>query len=325
MYPIHRILVAIKDPLARSQPAVDKAAVIAAALDAQIQLFHAIDEPVYPQITPLLEQQLQQVEAGQRERFRRQLERIATRLRKRRITVSTAVEWDFPCYEAIIRNATKFGANLIVASDKATVHRLPWLLRYTDWELVRASPIPVLLVKSPRPYRRPVILAALDPTHAYAKPAGLDSEILHFSGTLAQALQGELHAVHGYVPVPANIAPVVLSTPGALEKMLAAAETSATESLRQVAEPMGISGSCLHVEGRHPADAVQEVARETHSQIVALGSISRSGIDRLLLGNTAEKLIDSLQCDILVVKAQTFPHRVARAPRGARLAAVPVT
>lgn len=323
MYPIQRILVAIKDPRVKSHPAVAKAAVIAAALDAQVQLFHAIGDPVYPDLGVVEGVNLPQMEQRQREMHRRRLEVIAGPLRRRGLSVTTAVEWDFPVYEAIIRAAEKFGANLIVAADHATVHHVPWLLRYTDWELLRVSPVPVLLVKSPRRYRRPVILAALDPRHAFAKPAALDAEILRFSATLADALKGVVHAVHAYVPAPANLPLALLNTPSELEKTLAASERAATQALRQVTQPMGISKARLHVEGRHPCDAVQEVATETGSQIVALGSISRSGVGRLLIGNTAEALIDRLKCDILVVKPPTFRHRVARATRGARTAVVP--
>ena len=50
MHAIHHILVAIKDPRAKSHPAVTKAAAIATALDAKLQLFHAIDIPVYPDL-----------------------------------------------------------------------------------------------------------------------------------------------------------------------------------------------------------------------------------------------------------------------------------
>jgi universal stress protein E len=323
MYPIHNILVSIKDPRAKSFPAVAKAAAIAAALDARLQLFHAIDIAVYPDLGVLDGVRLPQLEKRQKENHRQLLEAIATPLRRGGLTVSTAVEWDFPVHEAIIRAAEKFDANLIVAGDHARKHHLPWLLRYTDWELLRASPMPVLLVKSPQAYRRPVVLAALDPTHTFAKPTGLDDEILRFSATLAQALKGAVHAVHGYVPVPANLSPALLSSPGALEKMLAAAEQAAFVTLAAVAEPLGIPRAHLHVVARHPTDAVEEVAGETGSQIVALGSLSRSGLDRLLIGNTAEALIDRLGCDILVVKPPNFPHKVARAPRGVHVTPIP--
>jgi universal stress protein E len=325
MYSIHHILVAIKDPRALSQPAVAKAVAIATALDAQLQLFHAIDIPAYPDLGAVDGAPIPQIVRLQRDTHQLLLERIAAPLRRAGLSVSTAVEWDFPRHEAIIRSAARFGASLIVAADHATTHHLPWLLRYTDWELLRASPVPVLLVKSPRPYRRPVILAALDPTHAYDKPATLDREILRFSATLADALHGVVHAVHGYVPVPANLPSALLSNAGELEEMLTRAEDAAFEALEKVAEPLGIARRCLHVVGRHPTDAVEEVAQETGSQIVALGSLSRSGVERLLIGNTAEALIDRLKCDVLVVKPPEFPHKVARASRRPHAVPLPLS
>jgi universal stress protein E len=324
MYPIHRILVAIKDPRAKSHPAVAKAAAIAAALDAKLQLFHAIDDPVYPDLGVVDGVRLPQLEQRQKEAYRQLLEVIAIPLRGRGLSVTTAVEWDFPLHEAIIRGAANFDANLVVVADHATVHHLPWLLRYTDWELLRASPVPVLLVKSPHPYRRPAILAALDPARAFAKPATLDNEILRFSATLADALDGKVHAVHGYAPVPPNVSPAVLGNAAELGKLLAAAEGTAIDALRKATDPLGISRARLHVVARHATDAVEEVAAQLGSQIVALGSVSRSGLDRLLIGNTAEALIDRLKCDILVVKPPAFRHKVPRAPRGARLVPLPI-
>jgi universal stress protein E len=325
MYPIHHILVAVKDPRAKSHPAIAKAAALATALDAKLQLFHAIDIPVYPDLGLVDGVPLPQIERRQRETYLQLLEVIAAPLRQRGLSVTTAVEWDFPRHEAIIRAAAHFGANLIVAADHATVHHLPWLLRYTDWELLRASPVPVLLVKNPRPYRKPVILAALDPSHMFAKPAALDPEILRFSATLADALHGTVHAVHGYVPVAANLSPAVLSKPGELEKVLVAAAVDAFDALAKVAKPLGIARARLHVLGRHPTDAIEEVAAETGCQIVALGSISRSGVDRLLIGNTAEALIDRVPCDVLVVKPPAFRHKVVRAPRGAHVIRLPIS
>ena len=323
MYPIHHILVAIKHPGAKSHPAVAKAATIAAALDAKLQLFHALDVPVSPDLGSVEDSPVPQIFQRQRDGHLLLLEKLAAPLRKQGLSVTTAVEWDFPRHEAIIRAAARFGANFIVAADHATTHHLPWLLRYTDWELLRASPVPVLLVKSPRPYRKPIILAALDPTHAFDKPATLDNEILRFSATLADALHGTVHAVHGYVPVPANLPPALLSQPGELEKVLAAAEEAALDSLGKVADPSGISKRCQHVVGRHACDAVEEVATEMGTQIVALGSLSRSGVDRLLIGNTAEAVIDRLSCDVLVVKPPAFRHKVARTRKVRHLVPLP--
>jgi hypothetical protein len=54
-----------------------------------------------------------------------------------------------------------------------------------------------------------------------------------------------------------------------------------------------------------------------------MGAVSRSGLKSLFIGNTAEKVLDLLDCDILVVKPQLFGNRVKRARRGVRLVALP--
>ena len=53
-----------------------------------------------------------------------------------------------------------------------------------------------------------------------------------------------------------------------------------------------------------------------------MGAMSRSGIKRLLIGNTAERILDDLSCDILIVKPVNFRVRIPRASRGARFGQV---
>jgi hypothetical protein len=64
------------------------------------------------------------------------------------------------------------------------------------------SPLPVLLVKSSRPYHDPIVRAAIDPTHAFSSPPRLDGEILRNSAAIQRALRGTLHTVHAYLPLP---------------------------------------------------------------------------------------------------------------------------
>jgi hypothetical protein len=57
-----------------------------------------------------------------------------------------------------------------------------------------------------------------------------------------------------------------------------------------------------------------------------MGAISRSGYKRLLIGNTAERILDELTCDVLVIKPESFRSDIPRASRGVRLRiSLPVT
>jgi universal stress protein E len=53
-----------------------------------------------------------------------------------------------------------------------------------------------------------------------------------------------------------------------------------------------------------------------------MGAISRSGLKRVFIGNTAEQLLDRLPCDLLIVKPAEFVSRVPITRRGARVVTI---
>ncbi len=316
MRTIRRILIAVKDPSAQSLPAVDKGAQLAQALGAQVELFHAIATPLYvdaysPEIS------LQQIEKNTRDQRIGMLEKVAAPLRARGLAVDVSATWDFPTYEAIVRRATRGAADLIVAERHAKPHIMPGLLRLTDWELLRTSTVPVLLVKTTERYQRPVVLAAVDPNHSFAKPETLDREIVDAARTITRALRGSLHAVNAYTPLPQTRH----LSDAALRQLTADSRRNAKRSFERVTRAARIPKNQCHLLGRPPIDAIEHTARKTRSSIVVMGAIARSGVRRFFFGNTAEVLLDVLSCDMLIVKPPGFAPRVQRRIRGVRYGA----
>ena len=297
-------------------PAVEKAVQLARSLDAEVRLFHSLSDPVVVDVREI--QNLATLERNRRERVLAQLESLAKR-QGRGVTVTVGAEWDFPVHEAVIRAAQQFKAALIVAELHPATHRMPWLLRFTDFELLRLSPMPVLLVKLRQPYERPAVLAALDPSHARAKPAGLDAQILRYGSSVARALRGALHAVHACNSITTTSALPRIGAIGTVSIETAARSEAKARAALDRAVRSAVVRSRRHVLAQHPADAIDEVAREIGAGIVVMGAISRSGPRRLMIGNTAEKLLDRLSCDVLVVKPVDFPSRVPTKARGAQM------
>jgi universal stress protein E len=318
MKPIRHILVAVKDPGAKSLPAVAKAAQLARACGASIELFHALARSVY--FDPMdASAALAEMQETLRARTLERLERVARRIRKHGIAVSVAADWDFPAYEAIVRRSQKTRADLIVSERHAGRHLFPALLKLADWELLRWSPVPVLLVQGTRLYRRPAILAAVDPEHTFAKPARLDTRILEAAELFNSALRGTLHAVHAYAAVSPTHMSQGFSGERDLKAELRHTRQVARNSLARALRDLRIPPARQHVIARHPVDAIQGIARRTRSSIVVMGAISRSGLQRFLIGNTAERLLDQLTCDVLIVKPGQFATRVPRRSRGAKI------
>jgi universal stress protein E len=323
MRTVRRILVAIKDPSARSLPAVDKAVQLARAFGARLELFHGIADHVYTNFE-LEDSNLEKLKQSRLVQCRARLEAIAERARQKKVPVHTSVEWDYPPHEAIVRQAARVDADLIVAECHAGRRIAPLLLHLTDWELLRCSPVPVLLVKNKRPYRNPVLLAAVDPAHANAKPSHLDDEILRAAVSVRRALRGSLHAVHAFVPLPLDAKPSEILDEKAVDRLVERARVAASKLLDKALRDVRLPRNHRHLMSRHPVNAVPELARKLHSDIVVMGAISRSGLKRFFIGNTAERVVDDLTCDVLVVKPREFVSRVNGASRGVRVVASPM-
>lgn len=303
---IRTILVAVPDPSRARQAAVDRAAQIATRLAARVVLFHAAFEPALSG-RPFFDSKRLAKSRGWFVADRtRQLERHAAKLRGSGLDVDVCTVWEEPVHEAVVRAALREKADLVVAGRHERRADRPPQLRLTDWELMRLCPRPLLLT-------RPVatgpaagsVLAALDPTHAYDKPAHLDISIAGYAAALAGALQVDLHAVHC---VPNAVYPPGEVTSARRQRM----HRRVHSQLKRVVKQSGVTARGLHVLDGSVADGVPKLARELPAQIIAMGIISRRWLKRFVIGDTAESLIRDAPCDLLLIKPDDFRIRLGR-------------
>jgi len=62
----------------------------------------------------------------------------------------------------------------------------------------------------------------------------------------------------------------------------------------------------------NPPEALALIAKKQRIDVIVMGAISRSALSRFFIGNTAERVIDDVQCDVLVVKSPDFRTAVTR-------------
>jgi universal stress protein E len=166
----------------------------------------------------------------------------------------------------------------------------------------------------------------VDPTHAFAKPSKLDEDILDAAAKVRTALRGALHVMHAFVPIPADVTNSELLDEKAAQRLEARARKHARVTFERVLQKAGIklAPARRHLVGRHPINAIPELARRTGSAIVVMGAVSRSGLKRVFIGNTAERALDDLPCDVLVVKPRQFVSKVDAATRPTRIVPSPM-
>jgi universal stress protein E len=312
-----RVLFAMRNPEAARQPGLAKAVQVARALGASLDLFHAITDPIFVELMNIGDNTVDALRERVESEVRIPLTRHAAAARKHGIEVNCWVEWDYPPHEAVVRRALATGAELIIAECHKGTRTKPWLMHLTDWELLRTSPVPVLLIRNGKPYRRPLTLAAVDPAHAHAKPHNLDARILAEARDFSRSLGGSLHVVHANYPSIAGVGPAVHKTWSTLTfEELQDEERQAFETFRASVD---VPRTRAHLVEGNPVKVIPRLASKLGAAIVVMGALSRSGLERVIIGNTAEKILGTLDCDVLVVKPEKFITRIEHDVRGIRV------
>ena len=76
--------------------------------------------------------------------------------------------------------------------------------------------------------------------------------------------------------------------------------------MQKFAELHDITGSCCVVKQGLPEIVIPATAEILDAELVVIGCLGRVGISAALIGNTAEQVIDSLNCDVLAIKPEGF-------------------
>ena len=306
MNPIRNILV-IVDPTANQHPAIAKGALLAQKSGARLELF--VCDTKASREARLATHLKQRPREPFLASVKALLEELAAPLRTHGLDVTTEIECADPLHAALVDRSRRTSAELVVKDTHHHSFEKRTFLTNTDWHLIRTCPVPLLLTKTSTWAAAPRIIAAIDPGHANDKPAVLDNHILDCASGMSRALGGELHLLHAYIPVTVAAAataanPAIAVTVSA--EHLAAEERRKREQVQALATGYRVSSEHVHLEVGGPSEVLPRLAGVLRADIVTMGAVSRSGLQRAFLGSTAEDVLEHLPCDALIVKSPDF-------------------
>lgn len=292
----HKHIIVLLDPTEESAAAVDKAAHIARKTGSQITLFSSGYDGALNNIHPGSEN----ARDSYLSRLLDGLETLAEVARAKNIKVTTEAVWDKHAGTALLNYLSGNPADLVV---KATHHQnviQRTFFSQTDWELIRHCPVPLLLTKVSAWHDQITITAAVDPVRTNDKPDFLDDHIVKCGLDMKDMLDANLQLLHVYDPTPLMIyldQPAINSTDIGEE-----IRKQHQEALIELAEAKGIDKTEAKLEMGSPVQVIPDYLYEYDIDIVIMGAVSRSGLERWLLGHTAEKILDRITVDILIAK-----------------------
>jgi universal stress protein E len=314
MTDIKRILV-VADPTKGSdvhaQRALRRGVALARQMDADLQVVVVCDYNEYLQVGRSLD--LGALESAWRDQaaYRRAwLEGVVNSVGASSLRVSVEVAWDRPLHEGITRQVLRYKPDLVLKDT----HHHPVIARAlftnTDWHLIRECPAPLMLVRTDDWPGTGRILAAVDPIHDQS--ASLDRKILDTASFMAQALGRELHVIHVMEPIETLVSleegyvPIAFPVEEINRKLRSQHEHAMHSLLAEQDLPRGR----VHLRRGSVRGELIAAVREVPTAVVVMGAIARTALKRVFLGSTAERVLQSIPCDVLIVKPDGFESPV---------------
>lgn len=287
---------------AEADPALRHAVDLARRSGAEIEVVDVVEPP------SRLERLLHPVAAEVREIALRQkeerLESLVDALREEEFRVSWTALSGRPEVE-ISWEVVREDHDLVIRSGRAGREQMafgPVAIR-----LMRVCPCAVLVVQPAHelPFRR--ILAAIDPDPSDPVKTELNERIIRTALDLARLEDAACHVVHAWSPLQEEALRSRMDE-DTFEEYETRLHEAAEEAFEQALSPYRpeLPVDRVHLLRGDPREILPRLIAEKGIDLAVMGTVARRGLQGLLVGNTAERVLRKVSCSVLTLKPEDF-------------------
>lgn len=312
------VLYVVESPASEPGSCVERVVALAENNQARLTLMHVAEEPRLGPFSGSVE--IEDMRTSLREQVIQQMQSLLQSVRGR---AEILIDFRFgTAFIEIIKAVLRNRHDLVIKTGgDSGAHS--FLFGGTDQHLLRKCPCPVwILVGNARSNYRQILAAVdFDPWResetSYQVEDALNQQIVSFAASLAASDFAQLHVVHAWESITDGMERI-FSSDISEEKTAANRERekrdhqSSLDSLAdRIRDELGADdyrylAPSLHLREGNARDIIPAMAAELDADLVVMGTVSRTGIPGLLIGNTAEVILNNLECAVLAIKPAGF-------------------
>jgi universal stress protein E len=228
----------------------------------------------------------------------RRLERAAARARRAGLEPETRLLVGSPV-QALTGEAGRRRHDFLVVATPRSRRQRALLGR-----LARESPSPVLSLHTGFRPRQLRVLVAVDISRRHApRRNALVAKLLEYARWFAGP-GGRLHVLHAWDAYGTGFMRRGGASETEIRRYVAEVGRQRRRELEDAIAPFRrvVSGRAIHAPRGDPRDVIPEFARARDFDLVVVGTVARGGLMRWIVGNTAESLLGTVRCSLLVVR-----------------------
>ena len=233
--------------------------------------------------------------------YKSELEALVESAKQDGMEITCEVIWNKSFYKGLSDYLKDKDFDLLVKTSHthSTLDKL--LMTPTDWHLMRETHFNILLVKDGRWPSSGNILCSVNIEAEDKEHDSLNQKILKAGVTLSKACKSEIHLLNVFPWPLIDVTQFkhLFDEPGYYDEMLALHK----KELKSYVQRFEIPEQHIHLaEGLDPEEIIPDIVDATKSQLLIIGTVGRKGLTGSLLGNTAEKILDNLHCEVLALR-----------------------
>ncbi len=174
-------------------------------------------------------------------------------------------------------------------------------------QLLRKCPCPVWVIRPTRA-RIQRVLAAVNPDPA---EASLNHTILELAASMNELYGGELHVGHAwelYGEGTMRSSVMMHIPPGEIDELLDEERDRHRRALQGLLASSKTAEAPwqTHLEKGRPGEIIPALVAKHRINLLVVGTVAKAGIAGLVIGNTAEQVLDEVGCSVVALKPSTF-------------------
>lgn len=307
LYP--NVLVVL-DPSTAEQKALNRAIQLARLQDCHLTAFLSIYDFSYEMTTMLSGEEresMRQAVISDREQW---ISELIAQHKAQGIKIDIQVVWHNRPFEAVVQAVLEKQFDLVIKGTHDHDVLKSMIFTPTDWHILRKCPCPVLLVKDHEWPEHSNIVAAVNAGSEQQHHSSLNQRIIQQSKQLATLLNSKVQLVNAFPGTPVNIAVEIPEfNPQEYNQTM---KNHHLDAVQKLARDFELPVAQTHVKEGMPEDVIPQLAQQLDAEMVVIGTIGRTGLSAAIIGNTAEHVIDQLDCDVLAIKPAGFVCPLAK-------------
>ncbi|MDX1763779.1 MAG: universal stress protein [bacterium] len=290
-------------------PALDRANRLAQANHSRMTLVYVVEELPKAVSYFLSKRRIDDLRNGMLTSARQHLDALTRRVDDS-LKVETRVLVGTPFIE-LIRTVVEHSHDLIIKATQPGIKGKS--LQSTDLHLLRKCPGAVWLIKSTQ--RKPFgkIMVAVDPDPSDADRLSLHTDLLKLGTSLADAENGMVEIVHTWTLDGEAMlrGPRFKMAEEEIEELADQVASTRKEWLDKLLAPYDNGKIKVTLTKGLSGPTLVEIIEKRKPDIVVMGTVARTGLPGLLIGNTAESVLQQISCSVLTIKPKGFKTPVS--------------